>query len=102
MPHSVAKFAGAFLLAGTVSAFLFTHDYRKADQLEFDGFVTSIEWNSHNHGLALVQLRTRSGVQQVQQFRLEISSDLKVGDHFKKEAGAQVCTINGTAYVCVH
>ena len=91
-----------FTFAAVVATVVFINDYHEADRMAFDGWVQSIEWNSQNHGLPLVSLRTNSGVKLVQHFRLDINKKLKSGDRFSKSAGSHECAIDGVVYVCVH
>ena len=102
MARKVVIVAVGFTVAAVVATVVFTNDYYEADRMAFDGWVQSIEWNSPNHGLPLVSLRTNSGVELVQHFRLDINKKLKSGDRFSKSANSRECAINGVVYVCVH
>jgi hypothetical protein len=93
--------AGAMAAVTMVGGLLATYDYYGAERMAFDGQVVNIEWQSQNHGMPLVTLRTHVGFESVQHYRLVIDPRLKVGDNFSKAARANNCTVNGEARQCV-
>jgi hypothetical protein len=92
--------AGAMSALTIVGGLLATYDYYGAERMAFDGQVVSIEWQSQNHGMPLVTLRTNVGFESLQHYRLVIDPRLKVGANFNKAAGTN-CTVNGEARQCV-
>ena len=78
-------------------------DYVEPERMAFDGLVSSIDWESRNHGMPLIQVTHSNGTKvKFSSTRIILnSSNLKVGDSLAKVSGSKSCSINGDLVPCI-
>jgi hypothetical protein len=78
------------------------HDESIVDS-QFKGVVVSIDWESSNHNLPLIQIRAITGkVKKFHHYRINLTENtLKVGDDFEKAKGSRFCLINNVEIECI-
>jgi uncharacterized protein YpmS len=78
-------------------------DYHRALYFEANGQVIEAQWNTKNHQMSLFKISSKGVVKELHHYRVTLTEDqIKIGDHFKKISGSNICIINGINVVCVH
>ena len=72
--------------------------------LHAEGKVISIEWESDNHQIPLIQIKTNSArIKWFHSHKIILnSSNLKVGDNFKKVSDSVWCEVNEVEIQCLN
>ena len=78
--------------------------HKAPERLEFEGVVQSIEWETRNHGMPLIEVSApKKPVVKFNSNRITLnSSQLKVGDTFSKTSNSIYCLINGVKVQCLN
>lgn len=79
------------------------YDYQGPVRQKLNGSVSFIDWQSKNHGMPLILLKSRSGIEQkFHHQRIALTKEnLKVGDLLLKESNSKTCKINGMDIQCI-
>jgi len=103
MPNFIKFLMLAIPVLG-VGAFMGYNDYMKPVGFSAQGTVTAINWKSRNHGMPVIDIVGNNGVtMQFSSNRITLeSSQLKVGDSFKKVSSSKLCQINKNIVQCVN
>ena len=102
----MTKFLKFLLIATPVIAigiYSSIHDRYSVIDERFDGIVYHIDWKSKNHGMPLIEIKSRIGkVKKFHHFFISLTSDdIKVGDKFRKVSGSTNCFINDIEMECL-
>jgi hypothetical protein len=78
--------------------------HKAPERQEFDGVVTSIEWETRNHGMPLIEVSvSKRDKVKFNSNRITLDSlQLKVGDSISKTSDSIYCLINGIKVQCLN
>jgi len=100
------KFLKFILLAIPVLSFgVFLSFQERHSVLDFvaEGTVVTAKWNTKNHQMSLFEIKTVKGsIKTLHHSRVTLTPEqIKVGDHFSKQASSTNCFINEMKVECI-
>ena len=100
------KFLKFLLLAIPVLSFgVYLSIQERNSVLDFmaEGTVVTAKWNTKNHQMSLFEIKPLKGtIKTLHHSRVTLTPEqIKVGDHFSKQAGSTSCFINKVKVECI-
>jgi len=104
---AMPKFLKFLMLAIPVLSFgVFLSIQERNAVLDFmaEGTVVTAKWNTKNHQMSLFEIKPVKGtIKTLHHSRVTLTPEqIKVGDHFSKQAGSTNCFINEVKVVCIN
>ena len=101
---SIVKFLLLAIPVLGVGMFFGYQDHLNPERFVVEGKVISINWQSRNHGMPVIEIKPKVGATKIfSSNRITLRPELlAIGDSFSKSKNSKFCNINGVGVQCVN